>query len=212
MKRRGLIVIAAASGLGVGARAQVSDLNDAINKAGRQRMLSQRMAKAWLALVHRTESSAAQPILDRSMALFDRQLVELKAYAPSAEIRKTYGELEGAWSEYKSLLVGTRPNRDSAALLLRTDARVLALAHQGTVQYEAVSGKPVGKQLRNRILNQHRELGMLVATQQRLQQARHDLWLSHTRLQHLLAGGDAVPLSPSLGATPTGGAQRSPGH
>ncbi|WP_119966069.1 type IV pili methyl-accepting chemotaxis transducer N-terminal domain-containing protein [Simplicispira lacusdiani] len=158
MKRRGLIVLAAASGLGVGARAQVSDLNDAINKAGRQRMLSQRMAKAWLALVHRAESSAAQPILDRSMALFDRQLVELKAYAPSADIRKTYGELESAWSEYKGLLVGTRPNRDSAARLLRTDARVLALAHQGTVQYEAASGKPVGKLVnvagRQRMLSQ----------------------------------------------------------
>ncbi len=51
-----------------------------------------------------------------------------------------------------------------------------------------------------------------MATQQRLQQARHDLWLSHTRLQHLLAGGDAVPHSPSLGAVPTGGTQRSPGH
>ena len=158
MKRRGLMVLAAASGLGVGARAQVSDLNDAINKAGRQRMLSQRMAKAWLALVHRTESSAAQPILDRSMALFDRQLVELKAYAPSTDIRKTYGELEGAWSEYKGLLVGTRPNRDSATRLLRTDARVLALAHQGTVQYEAVSSKPVGKLVnvagRQRMLSQ----------------------------------------------------------
>ena len=32
------------------ARAQVSGVNDAINKAGRQRMLSQRMAKAWLAI------------------------------------------------------------------------------------------------------------------------------------------------------------------
>ena len=51
-----------------------------------------------------------------------------------------------------------------------------------------------------------------IATQQRLQQARHDLWLSHTRLEHLLAGGDAVPHSPRLGAAPTGGAQRSPGH
>ena len=51
-----------------------------------------------------------------------------------------------------------------------------------------------------------------MAMQQRLQQARHDLWLSHTRLQHLLAGGDAAPHSPSLGAVPTGGAQRSPGH
>ncbi|WP_310564887.1 type IV pili methyl-accepting chemotaxis transducer N-terminal domain-containing protein, partial [Hydrogenophaga sp.] len=49
MQRRHLLIAAAAAPLG--ARAQVSDLADAINKAGRQRMLSQRMGKAWLALV-----------------------------------------------------------------------------------------------------------------------------------------------------------------
>ena len=38
------------------AQAQVTDLNDAINKAGRQRMLSQRMGKAWLALAHKSDT------------------------------------------------------------------------------------------------------------------------------------------------------------
>ncbi len=156
MKRRELLLIAAAAPFA--AQAQVLDLNDAINKAGRQRMLSQRMAKAWLALVHRTESGSAQLVLDRSMALFDRQLVELKTYAPNAELRKTYADLEGAWSEYKGVLVGKHPSRDGAGALLDTDARVLALAHQGTVQYEAVSSKPVGKLVniagRQRMLSQ----------------------------------------------------------
>lgn len=49
MRRRQWIacaLTAAASPLG---HAQVTDLNDAINKAGRQRMLSQRMAKFYLA-------------------------------------------------------------------------------------------------------------------------------------------------------------------
>ena len=158
MKRRDLLILGGAVGIGLQARAQVADLNDAINKAGRQRMLSQRMAKAWLALVHKTESGAAQQILDRSMALFDRQLVELKSYAPNADIRKTYQELEAAWSDYKGLLVGSHPSRDGAGGLLNTDARVLALAHQGTVQYEAVSSKPVGKLVnvagRQRMLSQ----------------------------------------------------------
>ncbi len=158
MKRRELIVLAGATGFGLGAQAQVADVNDAINKAGRQRMLSQRMAKVWLALVHKTESGSAQQILDRSMALFDRQLVELKSYAPNAELRKTYADLEGAWSEYKGALVGKHPSRDGAGGLLNTDARVLALAHQGTVQYEAVTSKPVGKLVnvagRQRMLSQ----------------------------------------------------------
>ena len=42
--------------------------------------------------------------------------------------------------------------------MLQADARVLALAHQGTVQYEAASGKPVGKLVnvagRQRMLSQ----------------------------------------------------------
>ena len=61
----------------MGARAQVADLNDAINKAGRQRMLSQRASKAYLALVQKVEPRSAQQVLDRSVALFERQLGEL---------------------------------------------------------------------------------------------------------------------------------------
>lgn len=127
------------------AHAQVTDLNDAINKAGRQRMLSQRMGKAWLALAHKADTPAARTVLQQSMALFDKQLTELKAYAPSPAIRDTYTQLEAAWGAHRALLVGTQaPSRDGAAALLAADAKVLALAQQGTVQYEAASGKPVG--------------------------------------------------------------------
>lgn len=156
MRRRSLLLLAAASPLS--GNAQVSDLADAINKAGRQRMLSQRMAKAWLALVLKTEERSAQSVLDKSMALFDRQLVELKAYAPSLDLRETYTKLEAAWSDYKTALVGTAPNKAGASAVLRADARVLALAHQGTLQYEAAMGRPVGKLVnvagRQRMLSQ----------------------------------------------------------
>lgn len=158
MQRRHLMILAAAAAATTGVQAQVVDLNDAINKAGRQRMLSQRMGKAWLALVHKTQSANAQVVLDKSMALFDRQLVELKAYAPSNDIRDTYIKLEGAWSDYKTALVGAAPGKPGAAAVLQADARVLALAHQGTLQYEAASGRPVGKLVnvagRQRMLSQ----------------------------------------------------------
>ena len=81
IKRR--IFIASAAVFGITAHSQVADMNDAINKAGRQRMLSQRMSKAYLALVQQVEPGTAQQVLDRSVALFDRQLVELKAFAPN---------------------------------------------------------------------------------------------------------------------------------
>ena len=157
MQRRHFIALAGAAA-GLPAHAQVTDLNDAINKAGRQRMLSQRMGKAWLALVHHTESANAQAVLDKSMSLFDRQLVELKAYAPNPEIRDTYLRLELAWSDYKAALVGSAPGKAGAPSVLQADARVLALAQLGTQQYEAASGKPVGKLVniagRQRMLSQ----------------------------------------------------------
>lgn len=138
--------------------AQVQDVNDAINKAGRQRMLSQRMAKAWLALGQDVEPGNARSVLDASMALFERQLSELKADAPNPTIRGTYQNLEAAWGDYKTALGSGTPSRDKVPQLLGLDARVLALAHQGTVQYEGVSSKSVGRLVnlcgRQRMLSQ----------------------------------------------------------
>ncbi len=125
--------------------AQVNDLNDAINKAGRQRMLSQRVAKAYLAVGQTIAVPRAQSVLATSMALFDRQLVELKSFSPNADIRGTYGQLEAVWGEYKTLLVGQAPKRENAGALIELDSKVLALAQQGTMQLEQASGRAAGR-------------------------------------------------------------------
>ena len=91
-----------------------------------------------------TNANPARQALAQSIKLFERQLAELKAYAPQADIRTTYTELEAAWGAYKTVLTTAQPSKDAASSLLQADAKVLALAHQGTVQYEAASGKPVG--------------------------------------------------------------------
>jgi len=165
MKRRhALVSLSMAVGAGLGglpalAQAQVQSLNDAINKAGRQRMLSQRMSKAWLAQLQASEATRLAPqVLERSVALFERQLGELRLYAPSADLRSTYDDLGSAWGDYKATLTEGSPVRERAGKLLTLDSRVLALAHQGTVQYEATLSKPVGKLVnvagRQRMLSQ----------------------------------------------------------
>lgn len=124
------------------ARAQV-DLADAINMAGRQRMLSQRMVKAWLALAAQAPTPTAQQVLSQSMALFERQHEQLKAYAPSTPIRNTYAALDPAWQALRDAL-STPPEARRANALLQADAQVLALAQQGTAQLEATSTRPAG--------------------------------------------------------------------
>ena len=100
------------------AHAQVTDLNDAINKAGRQRMLSQRVGKAWLALAHKADTPTARQVMQQSIALFERQLVELKAYAPSPTIRETYTKLETAWAAHKAALAADTSLADNASKIL----------------------------------------------------------------------------------------------
>jgi nitrate/nitrite-specific signal transduction histidine kinase len=158
INRRLFCSLALSVTVGGSAYAQVANLGDAINKAGRQRMLSQRMGKAWLGLGQGIQSDSARRVLDVSMALFDRQLVELKAFAPAGETRNTYVQLESVWSDYKAVLVGAAPSQEKAKTMLDHSGKVLALAHKGTGLFETQSGKPAGKLVniagRQRMLSQ----------------------------------------------------------
>ena len=57
-------------------------------------MLSQRMAKAYFQIGQGCRCRAQQEDTDTSVATFDRQLVELKNYAPTPDIKNTYLSLE----------------------------------------------------------------------------------------------------------------------
>ena len=193
--RRRALLLAGASLLARPLAAQVRDLHDAINKAGRQRMLSQRCAKAWLALGLSVRADLAERALSESMALFDRQLVELRSFVTKPDSRATYQSLDGAWSAYKTALVGSAPQRKSADSVVALGNRVLELAHQGTLQLEQISGKPVGRLVniagRQRMLSQR--VGALVlaaawrvqpgSTQRGLDEAHAEFLRAHAVLK-----------------------------
>jgi nitrate/nitrite-specific signal transduction histidine kinase len=165
MKRRGFVAAAAGVPLGLTgllraspAQAQVTDLNDAINKAGRLRMLSQRMAKSYYAMGQGVVTEQAQRVLAASMALFERQFSELKAFASQPAIQATYAELDAAWRDYKTALSFAAPDKAKAAAVALNAGKVLALAHQGTGQFEKELNQPVGRLVnmsgRQRMLSQ----------------------------------------------------------
>ncbi|WP_374495235.1 type IV pili methyl-accepting chemotaxis transducer N-terminal domain-containing protein [Zoogloea sp.] len=127
----------------------------AINKAGRQRMLSQRTAKAWLMLVMGVLPERAKSILTQSVSLFDAQLNELKALQPNDEVRTLWLQLEHDWGRYRPLLADIRS--DAKAVWASSEA-VLASAQKLTQAYEKVAGSNAGRLVslsgRQRMLSQ----------------------------------------------------------
>ncbi|TDF64918.1 type IV pili methyl-accepting chemotaxis transducer N-terminal domain-containing protein [Cupriavidus sp. L7L] len=138
--------------------AETMTIHSAINKAGRQRMLSQRMAKAYCQVGLGVETDRSKKILEESVALFDRQLTDLKSFAPTPEIKDTYDRLGQTWIVYKQLLTGSKPNPENAKKIASASEDVLTLAQQGTVQLEKHSGTAAGKLInvagRQRMLSQ----------------------------------------------------------
>jgi hypothetical protein len=94
----------------------------AINKAGRQRMLSQRTAKAWLMLVQGVLPERAKSILAQSTG---SSKPSWRAQDPAAQRRAAHpGQLEHDWGRYRPLLADIRS--DAKAVWAASEA-VLAV-------------------------------------------------------------------------------------
>lgn len=132
-------------------------LGSAINKAGRQRMLTQLVLKAYgqIGLDLLPEASAAQ--LREGVALFDRQLAELKAFAPNRQIRDALARTEALWVPYRTIATGPI-NRDGAAQLLSRNEDVLFAADAVVQLLQDLSGTSVASLVniagRQRMLSQ----------------------------------------------------------
>lgn len=129
----------------------------AINKAGRQRMLSQRLAKAYLMVALGVQAEQGRRILSQSLTLFDAQLAELKAYAPDDDVKAAAAALEKEWKPYRTVLAGAPDARGAQEVYGMSDT-VLDAAHRLTLACERASAAPAARALlisgRERMLSQ----------------------------------------------------------
>ena len=125
--------------------AQVASAGDAIDKAEALHMTSQRATKGYLAIAQGIQPELAVKVRDAAMNQFDRQLTELRAYAPTPAIKKTYTELQALWLDLKGDLVGRKPSAEGAKTLLVEDAAVSKLANAGAQQLQEFAGKPTAR-------------------------------------------------------------------
>jgi len=150
--------LALAAGLLLGSSAVAAErgFEDAVNKAGRQRMLSQRIVKAYCQLGLNVLPKASDAQLRDAVDLFARQLAELKIRAPNAQTGSALDALERAWQPFRA--VALEPVAHArASRLHRLDADVLAAADAVTRRFEAVAtpaGRLVNLSGRQRMLSQ----------------------------------------------------------
>lgn len=115
---------------------------EAINQAGRQRMLSQRGAKLYAQALKGVRVDDSRKRLEASIAQFSSQLDNLQRFSKSGgtpEVQATYERLAGRWSEYRGVLTAP-PDASGLIKVARLNEEVLALAHQGTLQLEKLHG------------------------------------------------------------------------
>jgi hypothetical protein len=104
----------------------------AINKAGKQRMLSQRMAKCYAQIGCFTLSDRCAAIMNDSMGVFERHLGELREFAPNESIRQLYAEQERLLERYKIALAAP-PTKEGGANVLSLSEEVLKNANLATL-------------------------------------------------------------------------------
>jgi CRP-like cAMP-binding protein len=178
-----------------------------VNGAGRQRALSQRMAKSWLMLEQGLLSRQSRTILKQSVNLFDSRLRELQIQATDPDNAAICAELTLLWSGYRCLIEASPSPGDADRLFGITEdvLEVADLLARGFARSEGTAkGQMVNLAGRGRMLTQRAaklfmfsQLGIRVGKcHSRLDEANDEFLAT---LQQLKADTLAVPgLAPRL--------------
>jgi nitrate/nitrite-specific signal transduction histidine kinase len=133
------------------------DAAAAVNKAGRQRMLSQFLVKEYLQVATGVDAGMARGHLFEAIAVFDDQLVDLKDFASTPDLREAFAAVDAQWKEFKQIVAGPA-SRSQAVVLHAAGERLLAAAERNTAAIERHTGRPAGRLVnvagRQRMLSQ----------------------------------------------------------
>ena len=105
---------------------QITTIGDAINKAGRQRMLSQRMAKDYMLIGSGNKVEEATKELDDASTLFNETHNELMLFCKTDGALESLGLVNMLWKKYRQKIL-TTPDVENAASVI-SDANNLTNA------------------------------------------------------------------------------------
>jgi len=112
--------------------ADIVNLNDAINKAGKQRMLTQKMMKNYSMVGMNMKFNNPSKQLTDSISLFDTTISELEKFIKDKKSLKAISEVKSFWNKIKPSISST-PDKTKALELAKSMDKLLKLSHDATV-------------------------------------------------------------------------------
>ncbi len=127
-----------------------SDLNDlaaVVNLAGRQRMLTQKMAKEFLLIAAQVDEKDNKERLEKTIALFDRTLKGLRNGDPSQGLSKTTEPIvleqltviDKLWHKYKLALISLDISKEGIKKVAHLNMPLLKEMNAAVKMYEVLS-------------------------------------------------------------------------
>ncbi|MEM7195261.1 MAG: type IV pili methyl-accepting chemotaxis transducer N-terminal domain-containing protein [Pseudomonadota bacterium] len=125
---------------------QIATLGEAINVAGRQRMLTQRMIKAYseVGMDEVYSFHDAHAHLSEAVSLFDRQLRQLDDFAYDGVTRQRLRDVRSLWVQFAPV-VGAPPTKARAIPLNTLGERLLASAHSVVLSLQDISDAEIAE-------------------------------------------------------------------
>ncbi|MET1256368.1 type IV pili methyl-accepting chemotaxis transducer N-terminal domain-containing protein [Aliikangiella maris] len=137
--------------------ARALTLAEAINQAGQQRMLSQRIAKNYLMITHRINRGDAQKELRESINRFESNLANLEDSISKAESVAKLTTLKERWGEFKAIVLA-KPVENYSDKILNQNNLLLHAAHELVLELQNSTLKSEAKLInisgRQRMLSQ----------------------------------------------------------
>lgn len=142
--------------------AQELTIDSAINKAGRQRMLTQRILKSYLLVGQNVDADSAQRQLDQSIALFEQQLDELDEFTSNKSVVKSLERVSNQWQGFRQRVI-EKPSTKNALDIINEGDELLVSCEKVVKNLEKMADSRKGNIInvsgRQRMLSQR--IGML---------------------------------------------------
>ena len=127
-------------GTGSAAAVEISNMDAAVNVAGRQRMLSYRIVKDYLMVSMENRYKNPKEDLEKSIALFEASQTALKGYKEDKELQALLAETDKVFEKEKRMVSSSFDKAKEESYLAQANA-LKAAAHKVVLRLEKLSGK-----------------------------------------------------------------------